>query len=121
MLICRHLGNAQFKQTPSGRGFEEFIGMFMWDCDYYTKQMFEEAWNPLGIDWVQTNVNGSLHHFAEDRHSTTAITENAIMMMKTHANREALKEIDARDPLFLYVAFTAAHSPLQPLPHHEAQ
>lgn len=109
------------KQTPTGRGFDEFIGMFMWDCDYHTKQMYEEAWNPFGIDWVHAHANGSYVHFAEPRHSTEAIAQNAIALMKQHAEREAFKIVEERSPLFLYVAFTAAHSPLQPLPQHEAK
>jgi hypothetical protein len=88
---------------------------------------YEEAWNPLGIDWVHAHVNGTLHHFAEGRHTTDAITENAIGMIKNHIkDQQLLREEVGHDgytysPLFLYVAYTAAHSPLQPLPRHEAK
>ena len=51
--------------------------------------------------------NGSYHHFAESRHATIALTDEAVLLMKSHAETE-------EKPLFLYLSYNAAHSPLQP-------
>lgn len=108
-----HLGHSQMKMTPTGRGFETFTGNYMWDVDSFTKQMYEDPWSPaLLIDWVKSYSNGSYHHYAEARHAMTAIIDESIEVMKTHS-------VDSSKPLFLYIAYTAAHSPLQPLIRHE--
>lgn len=75
--------------------------------------MYETPWNPLTLDWVQTFRNRTYRHFAEPRHATEAITWEAQRMATAH------REEHPRQPLFLYVAYTAAHSPLQPMPQHE--
>lgn len=110
-----HLGHAQHKQTPVGKGFETFTGIYMWDTDSWTKQMHQVPWEePMMIDWVkETEKEGDYRHFAEPRHATEAITQEAEDVMRNHA------QLHPDEPLFLYVAYTAAHSPLQPLPRHE--
>jgi arylsulfatase A-like enzyme len=108
-----HLGHAQWKQTPVGRGFEQHIGNYMWDLDSYSKQEYELPTEPLTVDWVHAYENGSYIHYAEERHATEAITTDAIMLMNEHKQQK-------NNPLFLYVAYTAAHSPLQPMTHHYA-
>lgn len=108
-----HLGHAKVSQTPVGRGFDSFTGLYMWDVDSYSKQMYEAPWaSAMFIDWVTQHKNGSFHHFAEPAHVTEAITRDAIKIIEEHAKDRSSQ------PLFLYVAFTAAHSPLQPLPAH---
>ena len=62
------------------------------------------------IDWVKESANGDSVHFAEPRHSTEAITAAAEESIVAALTQEA--------PLFLYVSFTAAHSPLQPIERH---
>ena len=126
-----HLGSAQHKMTPIGRGFDSFTGIYSfdavfylstsiisgiytWDTDSYTKQIYEEPWKPaMMIDWVKEFANGSSVHFAEPRHSTEAITAAAEEAIIIASENEA--------PLFLYVPFTAAHSPLQPIERHLRQ
>lgn len=66
------------------------------------------------MDWVQQSANGSTH-FAEPRHSTEAITWEAERVIIEHSKLQSAE----KSSLFLYVAFTAAHSPLQPMPKHE--
>ena len=106
-----HLGHATHQQTPTGRGFESFIGIYMWDVDSYTKQNYEEPWlGPQFIDWTSEYSNGTFINYAEPRHATLAITEEAQSVILQH---------DQSKPLFLYVPFTASHSPLQPMPEHE--
>merc|ERR1712215_603714 len=41
-----HIGHAQWKQTPVGRGFESHTGSFMWDLESYSKLMWR---NPIDI------------------------------------------------------------------------
>ena len=109
-----HLGSAQRKQTPTGKGFDAFTGMYMWDLDSYTKQMYGAPWRQaMMIDWVRELRNGSFYHYAEPKHATDAITEAAVDLIASHQQHHS------GDPLFLYVAFTAAHSPSQPQPRHE--
>lgn len=114
-----HLGSARGKQTPTGKGFDDFIGMYSWGADAYTKQIHGAPWAaPLLIDWVRESSNSNnrttFSHYAEPLHSTEAIRQGAIDLIDQWAEGEG------REPLFLFVAFTAAHSPLQPLPQHAA-
>lgn len=108
-----HLGHAQHKMTPVGRGFESFVGIYTWDADSYTKEVFEEPWKPpLLIDWTREFSNGTKLHYAEPVHTTRVITSESIdVILNTNQDEK---------PLFLYIAYTAAHSPLQPLPEHVA-
>ena len=54
----------------------------------------------------QAHENGSYLHFPETRHSTIALTEEAVAVMEENKNSDK--------PLFLYLSYNAAHSPLQP-------
>jgi arylsulfatase A-like enzyme len=114
-----HLGHSKHSQTPIGKGFDSFTGLYMWDIDAHTKQMFEAPWSdPMFLDWVQEyKHNSSSRHFAEPVHVTEAITRDAMRVMDDHLHYHSSSSSDD-SPLFLYVAYTAAHSPLQPLPRH---
>ena len=100
-----HVGHSQWKQTPVGRGFESHVGSYMWSLEYFSKLMWRDVSKPLTVDWGRHFENGTSEYFAEHRHTTVALTDEAINRMKDH---------DGTKPLFLYVSFTAAHSPLQP-------
>jgi hypothetical protein len=89
----------------------------MWDLDSYTKQQYEVPWEPLVVDWVHAYSNRTYSHYADGRHATEAITSDSIKFISAHAKRQEFET----NPLFLYVAYTAAHSPLQPMPRHESQ
>lgn len=93
-----------------------------WDIDSYTKQQFILPFEPLVVDWVHAYANGSYVHYAEPRHSTEAITDGAVKNIEKHSiiQRHQRESQEAESPLFLYVAYTAAHSPLQPMPEHQA-
>eukprot|EP00939_MAST-03C_sp_MAST-3C-sp1_P001564 g1564.t1 len=108
-----HLGHAKWSQTPVGLGFETHVGSYLWSSEYYRKGLWELPWIPFTLDWVRANENGSYAHYAEPEHSTDAITREAIERMRQHVVEE-----DGPDgrPLFLYVAYTAAHAPLEPAP-----
>lgn len=84
-------------------------------------------------DYARAHENGTWAPFHDDRHSTVSLTEEAIAVMQRHADsngngnsngheaahgqntegeaHEAKKR--ASSPLFLYVAYTAGHTPLQ--------
>jgi len=102
-----HLGHSQPKQGPIGRGFESHTGSHMWDLESYTKLMWDRPWTtPYGADWIKAHENGSFLHFPETRHSTIALTEEAVTVIEDHKANDK--------PLFLYLSYNAAHSPLQP-------
>ena len=102
-----HLGHSQRKQTPVGRGFESHTGGYMWSLESYTKLMWKRPWEVLAADWAESTENGPTRHFLEPRHATIAITETSIEVMENHHGDK---------PLFLYVSYNAAHSPLQSEP-----
>ena len=110
-----HIGHAQRAQTPVGRGFESHVGSFMWDLESYTKMMWRGPGWAVGRDWGRHYENGSSEHWAEPRHATLAITQEAEDRMREH------REDQGDKPLFLYVSYNAAHSPLQPEPDWEAE
>lgn len=112
-----HLGNSQWKQTPAGRGFDVHVGSYSWGIDHFSKQFHQlpHPVAPLVTDWVRSYANGTYHHWADPRHSTDAVTGAALEMLENHAAvRGSLSPEDEAAPLFLYVSFIAAHSPLQP-------
>ena len=100
-----HVGHSQWKQIPVGKGFESHVGGFMWSLESYTKMMWRDVVTPVNVDWGKYYENGTYQHFAEDRHATVAITDEAVMRMEEHGKQK---------PLFLYVSYNAAHTPLQP-------
>lgn len=112
-----HIGFSRQSQIPTGRGFEKWIGCFVCNFDVHTKQTYELPWVHLAVDWGEFYENKTARHFVDPRHVTEAITSNAIDMM--HDYKAAQEEEEGRDdPMFLYVAYTAAHSPLQPMKRH---
>ena len=56
---------------------------------------------------IKAHENGTYLHYPETRHSTIALTEEAVTVMKDHK-----KKTD--NPLFMYLSYNDAHSPLQP-------
>lgn len=119
-----HLGHAQWKQTPPAKGFDEFSGIYMWDTDYTKKSFHQEPWRVLALDWVRAYSNGSYTHATDATHTTFEITRESIRILNQHNEQRSVGAADGKpeeeSPLFLYVAFTAAHSPLQPHPSHAA-
>ncbi len=72
------------------------------------------SWPTSARGRTRSTEDRNYSHFAEPRHATVAFTDEAQQVMKRHAQSHP------RSPLFLYLAYTAGHSPLQPLPEHEA-
>ncbi|HMR41160.1 MAG TPA: arylsulfatase [Ignavibacteria bacterium] len=88
-----HLGHADTKYWPQNRGFDHFYGNVMGEVDYYTKIRGGI------IDWQR---NGKF--MKEEGYYTTLIGNEAVNIIDQH---------DTKDPLFLYVASLAAHTPLE--------
>jgi len=88
-----HLGHADKKFWPQNRGFDHFYGNLVGEQDYFTKERGGV------IDWQRDGT------FLKDQGYHTLLVGN-----------EAVRLIEADDgkaPLFLYVAFLAAHAPYE--------
>lgn len=109
-----HLGYSHWDQLPIGRGFESWVGIMNWDIDSYEKRMYNDPTTPMGIDWMKATEDGKYQHYAENIHATEILTTESINVMQRHVDTQPIDK-----PLFLYLAYTAAHSPLQPLQRHE--
>jgi len=95
-------------------GFHKFTGIYGWDVDPNTKKNW--LWPSVFggqhyYDWVKQDRENPPYYFAETEHATTAITKESIKMIDDHVIKYTSK------PLFLYVSYTSAHSPL--LPEHD--
>ena len=90
----------------------------MCQLDSWSKIIYRPDGRPISVDWIKVDENRTFRHeMSPERHATVAIAEEAEAVMARHSS-----DLDASTkPLFLYAAMTAAHSPLQPLPEHEAQ
>ena len=89
-----HLGHTQAHQLPNQHGFEHFHGHLQTNTDYYTHE--REGAHDLQEDGRPVDMDGQY---------------------LTHIQaREAVRFLKERDPkkkFFLYVPFTAPHSPMQ--------
>jgi len=91
-----HLGHADKKYWPKQRGFDYFYGAVLGEIDYFTHSAH-------GIrDWYRNNepVN-------EQGYVTRLLGEDAVARIMEH---------DPNTPLFMYLAFTAPHTPFQAPP-----
>jgi len=88
-----HLGHAKREFWPTQRGFDYQYGALIGEIDYYTHKVH-------GItDWYR---NGQ--RLDEPGYVTTLIGQDAVRLVERH---------DRGKPLFLYLAFTAPHTPFQ--------
>ncbi len=89
-----HLGMAKAEYAPDARGFDNFYGMLGGFSDYYNHLYF--GGYDLQRDGVSDRTEGYL---------TDLLTDEAVRVIKNSA--------DEGDPLFLYLAYNAPHTPLQ--------
>jgi arylsulfatase A-like enzyme len=89
-----HLGHAQEHQLPNRQGFDHFYGHLQTNTNYYK----------------HTRENG--HDLQEDGKPIQADGEYLTHLEALEAVR-VIRERDPEKPLFLYVPFTAPHSPMQ--------
>ena len=88
-----HLGHADKKFWPRQRGFDYHYGPVLGEIDYFTRSAHGK------LDWFRNN-----EPVKEEGYATELLGQDAVRMIKGH---------DAKSPLFLYLAFTAPHSPFQ--------
>jgi arylsulfatase A-like enzyme len=88
-----HLGEFRSEYRPSQRGFEHQDGHMMGNLDYFTH--FRDG----KLDWYRDD-----QPLVEEGYTTGLIAREASRL---------IREQSAHNPLFLYVAFNAIHSPHQ--------
>ncbi|MBN8280144.1 MAG: arylsulfatase [Gammaproteobacteria bacterium] len=88
-----HLGHADRKYWPNQRGFDYQYGPLLGEIDYFTHSAH-------GVrDWFRNN-----EPVVEEGYVTELIGSDAVRVIEQH---------DTSKPLFLYLTFTAPHSPYQ--------
>ena len=88
-----HLGHADKKYWPRQRGFDSQYGPLLGEIDYYTHSAH-------GVrDWFRDE-----QPLKEEGYATELLGREAVRVIEAH---------DPATPLFLYLAFTAPHSPYQ--------
>ncbi len=88
-----HLGHADRKYWPMQRGFDSQYGPLLGEIDYFTHSAHGTR------DWFRDE-----QPVVESGYVTELIGREAVRVIDEH---------DASTPLFLYLAFTAPHSPYQ--------
>ncbi|MFG1395626.1 arylsulfatase B [Roseixanthobacter pseudopolyaromaticivorans] len=88
-----HLGHADQKYWPRQRGFDYFYGPLVGEIDHFKHEAHGVT------DWYRGNAL-----LKEDGYDTELFGADAIRLIGGH---------DPKTPLFLYLAFTAPHTPYQ--------
>lgn len=89
-----HLGHTQAHQLPNAQGFDTFYGHLHTNTDFYTHQ--REGAHDLQLNGVSVDGKGEYLTHIESREAVNFINQR-----------------DKTKPFFLYVPFTAPHSPMQ--------
>ncbi|XP_076811280.1 arylsulfatase B-like isoform X1 [Clavelina lepadiformis] len=94
-----HLGFCNTKYTPLGRGFSKHYGFYNGHIGYYDHMVGETG--ETAIDYRNdTTVN----YAAYNKYATTDLTDAAI---------EFIENQNPDEPMFLYMAYNAPHSPFE--------
>lgn len=88
-----HLGHLQTKWHPANQGFTDFTGCYNGAADYFTREREGE------VDWHQNAIT-----VKTEGYTTDLITDAAVNF---------INKVPRSEPYFLYVPYTAPHSPLQ--------
>jgi arylsulfatase A-like enzyme len=88
-----HLGFYTEGHLPTNRGFDHHYGHYNGTLDYYSHN------HRGGLDWHRNEET-----VKEEGYSTDLITSEAVQL---------INEQDTFQPLFLYVAYNAPHTPMQ--------
>lgn len=88
-----HLGHADRKYWPCQRGFDYHYGALIGEIDYFTRESHGV------LDWQRNNAP-----VREEGYVTQLLGTDAVRL---------IEKDDGKKPLFMYLAFTAAHSPYQ--------
>lgn len=88
-----HLGHADKAYWPRQRGFDSFYGALVGEIDHFKHEAHGQT------DWYRDNTL-----LKEDGYDTELFGAEAVRLIGGH---------DPKTPLFLYLAFTAPHTPFQ--------
>ncbi|MGD9920566.1 MAG: arylsulfatase [Pseudorhodoplanes sp.] len=88
-----HLGHAKREYWPRQRGFDYHYGPLIGEIDYFTHEMHGQR------DWYRNN-----QPLTEKGYVTTLLGRDAVRLIGAH---------DPAKPFFMYLAFTAPHTPFQ--------
>lgn len=88
-----HLGHGDRKYWPRQRGFDYQYGPLIGEIDYFTHEAAGV------VDWYRNN-----EPVKEEGYSTTLLGNEAVKLINEH---------NLNKPLYLYLAFNAAHTPYQ--------
>jgi arylsulfatase A-like enzyme len=88
-----HLGHADPELWPRQRGFDYQYGPLIGEIDYYTHEIHGLT------DWFRDN-----EPLEEEGYATTLLGQDAVRFIEGY---------DSANPFFLYLAFTAPHTPYQ--------
>jgi arylsulfatase A-like enzyme len=88
-----HLGHGEEKYWPQKRGFDHQYGPLIGEIDYFTHKASGV------VDWYRNGKS-----VKEEGYSTTLLGNDAVKVIEEH---------DPAKPLYLYLAFNAAHTPYQ--------
>ena len=106
-----HLEGAKTKNRPLARGFESFLGLLGASIDHYTQKTTGND-----RDLWRNEDEVPREKVDEKEHATNLFTREAIGVIERHAATAAAAAGGREggiDPLFLYLAYTAPHTPLQ--------
>ena len=116
-----HLGTTP-KSSPTARGFDESLGVPL--ISLYLPQNHPESMNCYLTDplddflWAnvryQVKVNNATGYTLPQGHFTDYLADEAVKAMEANQYGDTDTDTDT-DPFFMYLAFTAIHSPLQAL------
>ena len=90
-----HVGHAKTEYWPIQRGFDSFYGALVGEIDHFKHESHGVT------DWYRDNKL-----LKEDGYDTELFGDEAVRIIANH---------DTKVPLFLYLAFTAPHTPYQAL------
>jgi arylsulfatase A-like enzyme len=99
-----HLGFYQRKFTPLERGFDEHLGYFQGEVDYYKHTGGGYGGTPNGIDWHRGNQTACFDDTGN--YTTELVVRKAIGYLKRKAATPST-------PFFLYLPFHLIHGPNQ--------
>jgi arylsulfatase A-like enzyme len=110
-----HCGYATWEHTPTGRGFESFLGYMQAQGDYFKHNVAipELGW----LDGLDFWENRRPMREAVGNYSLDLYRRAQRQVVHKYAARHDSAEKRASHPLFLYLAHQTVHIPLQPRQH----
>ena len=100
-----HCGTYTWDHTPAKRGFDTFFGLLLGGQNYYTHRDIGNGWldfrenyhdaNGTFVDKIRDDLDG--------QYNTHIFSNKSIDLIQNH---------DTSQPLFLYLAYTAPHTPV---------